>query len=69
MISSARLTTILNTANLGDPEEAELMMPLVYDELRALARQQLRGERPGHCAPRRWCTRRTCVWPMPARCR
>lgn len=48
MISSARLTTILNTVNLGDPEEAELVMPLVYDELRALARQQLRGERPGH---------------------
>ncbi len=32
----------------GDPEALDRLMPLVYDELRALARKKLRFERPGH---------------------
>lgn len=34
MSSRTRLTTILSAINLADTEEAELVMPLVYDELR-----------------------------------
>lgn len=43
-----RLTTILGAVNLGDPEQASLVISLVYDELRALARRQLREERDAH---------------------
>lgn len=43
-----RLTTILQAVNLGSPDEAAEVLPLVYDELRALARHQLRAERPDH---------------------
>ena len=32
----------------GDAAALEQLMPLVYDELHALARRQLAGERPGH---------------------
>lgn len=46
--SPARLTTILSAVNLGSPDQAAEVMPLVYDELRALARRQLRAERPDH---------------------
>jgi RNA polymerase sigma factor (TIGR02999 family) len=42
------LTTILSAVNLGDPSQAAAVLPLVYDELRALARRQLGGERPDH---------------------
>ena len=31
-----------------DPEALDRLMPLVYDELRALASRRLRGERPDH---------------------
>lgn len=42
------LTRILGAVNLGDAEQAAAVMPLVYDELRALALRHLRGERPDH---------------------
>lgn len=32
----------------GDPGARDRLMPLVYDELRALARRQMHGERPDH---------------------
>jgi len=32
----------------GDPTALERLTPLVYEELRRLARIQMRGERPGH---------------------
>ena len=43
-----RHEAILNAVNLGDPDEAAVVMPLVYDELRALASRYLRGERADH---------------------
>ena len=42
------MTTILTAVNLGDHEQASAVMPLVYDELRVLARRQLVAEREGH---------------------
>ena len=41
------VTRILAAAEAGDPHAAEQLLPLVYDELRRLAAQQLAGERPG----------------------
>lgn len=43
-----RHATILNAVNLGDPDEAALVMPLVYDELKAIATRYLRSERASH---------------------
>lgn len=43
-----RLSTIVGGVNLSDPAQAERVMPLVYSELRRLARHQLRGERADH---------------------
>lgn len=40
-----RLSTIVGGVNLSDPEQAARVMPLVYDELRRLARHHLRSER------------------------
>jgi RNA polymerase sigma factor (TIGR02999 family) len=41
------LTHLLNAAERGDPQAAEQLLPLVYDELRKLAAQKLAQERPG----------------------
>jgi RNA polymerase sigma factor (TIGR02999 family) len=38
---------ILATTDQGDPQEAERLLPLVYDELRRLAVQRLAREAPG----------------------
>jgi len=43
-----RLSTIVGAVNLSDPEQAARVMPLVYDELRRIARRRLRGEHPDH---------------------
>ena len=43
-----RLSTIVGAVNLSDAEQAARVMPLVYDELRQLARRRLRGERSDH---------------------
>lgn len=48
MTSPSRLSTILTSVNLGDPQEASDVLSLVYDELRHIARRQLRRERPDH---------------------
>lgn len=41
------VTHILQAIERGEPRAAELLLPLVYDELRRLARQKLAGETPG----------------------
>ncbi len=41
------VTRILAAIEEGDPEAAERLLPLVYDELRRLAAQKMREEKPG----------------------
>jgi RNA polymerase sigma factor (TIGR02999 family) len=41
------VTQILNAIEKGDPQAAEQLLPLVYEELRKLAAQRLNHERPG----------------------
>jgi plasmid stabilization system protein ParE len=41
------VTRILSQIDAGDPAAAEQLLPLVYDELRRLARQKLTHEKPG----------------------
>jgi len=41
------VTRILSAIEQGDPSAAEQLLPLVYDELRQLARQRLAQEKPG----------------------
>src|SRR5437667_3686878 len=43
----SEVTRILDAINRGDPQAAEQLLPLVYDELRRLAAQKLAGEKPG----------------------
>ena len=40
-------TRILSAIEQGDPDAAEHLLPLVYDELRRLAAQRLAHEKPG----------------------
>src|SRR6185503_10975436 len=42
------VTRILSAIEAGDPQAAERLLPLVYDELRRLAARRLAGEGPGH---------------------
>ena len=41
------VTQILSAIEQGDPRAAELLLPLVYEELRRLAAQKLAREKPG----------------------
>jgi RNA polymerase sigma factor (TIGR02999 family) len=41
------VTRILSAIEQGDPQAAEQLLPLVYDELRRLAAQRLAHEKPG----------------------
>ena len=41
------ITSILSQIKKDDPTAAELLLPLVYDELRKLARQRLSNEKLG----------------------
>ena len=41
------VTRILNAIEVGDPRAADELLPLVYEELRLLAAQKMRQERPG----------------------
>jgi hypothetical protein len=43
----ADVTQILSRIELGDPSAAEQLLPLVYEELRALAQHKLANEKPG----------------------
>jgi RNA polymerase sigma factor (TIGR02999 family) len=42
------VTQILRAVQAGDPAASEQLLPLVYDELRALARRKMAGERADH---------------------
>jgi RNA polymerase sigma factor (TIGR02999 family) len=42
------VTTLLLAWNNGDQEALDCLMPLVYDELRRLARRYMQSENPGH---------------------
>src|SRR5580765_832871 len=41
------VTHILNAIDAGDPQAAQQLLPLVYDELRKLAAAKLAHEQPG----------------------
>jgi len=43
----SEVTRILSAIEQGDPQAAEQLLPLVYDELRKLASQRLANEKPG----------------------
>src|SRR5262249_28733836 len=43
----SEVTQILHAIEKGDPQAAEKLLPLVYDELRKLAARKLKGEKPG----------------------
>lgn len=45
--ASRAVTSLANSASNGDPLAAAELLPLVYDQLRRLARDQIRAERPG----------------------
>jgi RNA polymerase sigma factor (sigma-70 family) len=42
------ITQVLNAIQQGDPQAADQLLPLVYDELRRLAEAKMAGENPGH---------------------
>ena len=42
------ITQMLAALRGGDREAFGAVFPLVYDELRRMARHRMRGERPGH---------------------
>jgi RNA polymerase sigma factor (TIGR02999 family) len=42
------VTRILSAIEQGDPQASELLLPLVYEELRRLAAQKMAQEAPGH---------------------
>src|SRR6516225_11732410 len=46
--AAADITTLLNRLADGDQEAAAQLVPLIYEELRRMAVQRLRQERPGH---------------------
>jgi RNA polymerase sigma factor (TIGR02999 family) len=48
MSKAATFTQLLTDWRSGQPEALERLAPLVYDELRRLARNYMRGERGGH---------------------
>src|SRR5262245_27087924 len=41
------VTRVLSAIERGDPRAAELLLPLVYEDLRRLAAQKLAHEKPG----------------------
>jgi RNA polymerase sigma factor (TIGR02999 family) len=43
----SEVTLMLSAVKQGDPQAAEQLLPLVYDELRQLAAQKLAQEKPG----------------------
>jgi RNA polymerase sigma factor (sigma-70 family) len=48
MVGMSNVTQLLAAIEQGQPQAAEELLPLVYDELRRLARQKLAQEKPGH---------------------
>ena len=48
MAPAESVTQLLFDWSKGDPQALDKLMPLVYSELRRLARNYLKKERPGH---------------------
>lgn len=46
--SPADITTLLQAVSEGDPQSVDRLMHVVYDDLKRLAANQLRGELPNH---------------------
>jgi RNA polymerase sigma factor (TIGR02999 family) len=46
--TTAEITVLLHAHAAGDTEALDQLLPRVYDELRRIARQRLRQERPDH---------------------
>ena len=46
--SECNFTQLLVEAGKGDQRAADALLPLVYDQLRAIARQRMKQERPEH---------------------
>jgi RNA polymerase sigma factor (TIGR02999 family) len=44
----SNISQLLSAVDGGDQDAAEQLLPVVYEELRRLASQELRHERPGH---------------------
>jgi RNA polymerase sigma factor (TIGR02999 family) len=44
----SEVTRLLNAVEQGDPQAADQLLPLVYQELRLLAAQKMAREAPGH---------------------
>ena len=42
------VTQVLNAAQQGDPQAAEKLLPLIYNELRQIAARKMAGEAAGH---------------------
>src|SRR6476660_3850551 len=47
LVAMSDVTRILSQIEQGDPQAAEKLLPLVYDELRKLAAARLAQENPG----------------------
>jgi RNA polymerase sigma factor (TIGR02999 family) len=47
-VGMSEVTRILSTLEQGDPQAAEQLLPLVYEELRRLAAEKMAQERSGH---------------------
>jgi RNA polymerase sigma factor (TIGR02999 family) len=47
-VNSPDITRVLDQLSNGDPEALDRLLPAVYDQLRGLARRELRRERPDH---------------------
>jgi RNA polymerase sigma-70 factor, ECF subfamily len=48
MSSSHSVSNLLEQWNCGDREALETLMPLIYEELRKMARRYMRHQNPGH---------------------
>ncbi|MEM7311120.1 MAG: ECF-type sigma factor [Planctomycetota bacterium] len=48
MDPAKRLTELVNRVSRGDQRADDELLPLLYEELHALARRHMSGERPGH---------------------
>lgn len=46
--AKSQVTLLLEAITGGESDAADRLLPLVYDELRKLARRQMAGESPGH---------------------
>ena len=55
------VTRILSRIDQGDPQAAEKLLPLVYDELRKLAAVKLAQEKPGQIPPEEDETEASCT--------